>query len=221
MAVAYVGNAAAAVGSGSASVAPTIPAGSAGQMLLAFCWANNSASTWSATGWTSVLANAGIGCAILQRFADGTEGATMTFTRTTTTAASGVVVTRISGANVVANASLTAGTTVATIALAQVAAAAANTLLLQAVSMLTTTAATWTAPGTATQRTASNAAATGSAVNYGVGDELVGVGATGTRTWTHSGTQASKGALIAVTPAPDWARNISTSNPATPRSFQW
>lgn len=199
---AYVSSNAAGVATGVAPITITTPAGSTGDRLIAFFGANNAASTWTETttsDFTSI-GTPGNSMAAFTRVATGSEAGSYTFTRATnTTAAAFGIIVRLSNAGTVQAVAFTT-TTGTSIALAQVT-AAANNFLLQIPVKVTTGAATWTAPGTATRRTAAGATASGTALPYAVGDEFVSAGATGTRTWSQNGGSAAcRGALIAINP---------------------
>lgn len=203
----FVGVTAAAVATGVANVPSTAPSGTVGDTLLAFCWANNTASTWAApTGWTLGSGNAAIGCQTMSRVADGTANDSPTFVRgTSSTSAGGVIVVRIAkgtfaAASVQTNASgLTAVTPT-------VAAQAHQSLYVQVITAITTSAVSYTPPGTG-DGTAGNPieradqSSTGSAVGYAVGDEVAAFGPTGTRTWTKTLSQASRSASFVLSPA--------------------
>jgi hypothetical protein len=98
MAVSYVGI---GTGSGTTSssettVAPSIPSGSNGDVLVAVCVHNGGTRTPSASGWTA-FTNAKI--SYLIRTADGTEGSTVTITFASTYANGHAVVLRFAGAD--------------------------------------------------------------------------------------------------------------------------
>lgn len=197
----YQSSAAAAVITGVSNVVPSKPSGAAvGDILCAFCWANNTSSTWATiAGWTAGAGNGAIGCQNMYRVVDGTEGSTFTFTRaTSSTAAAGVIIVRVSGALFGAS-SVINGATGTSIDLATVAAPANRSLLLQIVTNVTTSAGTFTPPGTATERV--DTTASGSAVEYAVGDEVVDFGPSGNRTWTKTLSQQSRGAMFTLGPA--------------------
>jgi hypothetical protein len=104
---------------------------------------------------------------------------------------------RVTGAGTVADAKTSQGSGTS-FALSSVTATTAGTYLLQIVSRNVTGADTWTAPASATKRF--DATATGSAVVGAGGDEIVGSGAAGTRTWTRTSTGGNRGALVAINP---------------------
>jgi hypothetical protein len=199
---AYVSSNAAGVATGVAPITVTTPAGSTGDRLIVFMGSNNAGSTWTETT-TSDFTSTGTpasGMATFTRITTGSEAGTYTFTRATnTTAAAFVVMVRLSNAGTVQAVAFTS-TTGTSIALAQVT-AAANNFLLQFVVKASTGASTWTAPGTATRRTTAGATSADTALPYAIGDEFVGAGATGTRTWNQSaGSSPERGVLIAVNP---------------------
>lgn len=98
MAVSYVGI---GTGSGTTSisettVAPSIPSGSNGDVLVAVCTHNGTIRTPSAPGWTA-FTNATV--SYLVRTADGTEGSSVTITFALTYNYGHAVVLRFSGAD--------------------------------------------------------------------------------------------------------------------------
>lgn len=201
--VAYVSSAAGGIGSGTGGVVCAVPAGNVGDKLIALCSRNNTGASWTGhADWGSpTFAGSGTSSAVFERWATGGEAASYTFTSSVTTNVGDVVIVRLSGVSSLQEASFKAAASVNTIALDQVTAVNANTYLLQVVMKVGTGATTYTPPGTATER-ADATAGTGSAITYAVGDELVGIGATGTRTWTQSvSTGTLRGFMVAVNPA--------------------
>jgi hypothetical protein len=195
---AYASSAAAGVATTVANVVVNKPTGVAsGDLLVALAWANNVTATWAApAGWTKIaedLTNASM--ALFTRVADGSEGSTFTFTRAVNTVnGAGVTVARITGAGTVAASGLGFSAT-NTIVLPSVNAAGANTLLFQMVSRVAG-ASSWTAPGGTTERYDFDSS--GTANTTAGGDQIVGAGATGTRTWTMAATANSRGAILAI-----------------------
>lgn len=170
-----------------------------GDLLLAFCCANNTTPTWSSSGWTNFAQDTSVASAFLYRIADGTEGSTITFTRSNATGASEVTVVRISNPN---------GTTPLDVAgfvggsgsviLPSITVTQSDALLFQFASRLVSLSGqSWTPPGTATERFDQDAPT--NTLRVAGGDESVQSGATGTRTWTQSGTGAVRGGIIAIT----------------------
>lgn len=197
----FMSASAAAVATGVASVSPTKPSGTAaGDLLLMFCWANNTASTWAApTGWTLAAGNGAIGCQNMWRIADGGVNDQPTVTRaTSSTGAAGVVMVRIAQGTFAAS-NVNTGAAGLSIDLATVAAGAHRSLLVQVVTNVTNSAGTFTPPGTATERV--DTTATGTAVEYAVGDEVVDFGPAGIRTWTKTLSQQARGAMFTISPA--------------------
>lgn len=172
-----------------------------GDLLLAFCWANNSTSTWSAPGFASAVAAGD--SAILWRVADGSEAATITFTRTGTTGVAGVRMVRITGAHATAPidvAGISSSAAVATLALGTLTTTGSNELLVQFASRGTTTAGvTATPPASATERFDSYTSGTG--MPSAGGDEVVNAGATGSKTWTFTSAGPNRGGMVAIKPA--------------------
>lgn len=203
----FVGATAAAVATGVANVPSTAPSGDVGDTLLAFCWANNASSTWAApSGWSLGAGNGAIGCQTMYRTADGTASDSPTFTRATSlTSAAGVIVIRIAKGTFAAAAVQTnaSGTTATT---PTVAAQAHQSLYVQVITAITTSAVSYTPPGDGSG-TAGNPieradqSSTGTAVGYAVGDEVAAFGPTGTRTWTKTLSQASRSASFVLSPA--------------------
>lgn len=136
-----------------------------------------------------------------ERTVDGSEGADFTFTRTGTSGTAGVIIARITvdDAGTVQEAAFSNVVASNNLVLTGVTAAADN-LLAQFATTLNGTADSWTEPGTAVERI--DTTASGTAVRYAVGDEVVGAGATGTRTWVHTSGQSARGAVVAINPAP-------------------
>lgn len=200
--VAWASDVGAGVAGAAANVSVTAPTVANGDALYAVCMANNTSASWTAPAafGTAQLAKTSVGSAIFRHDCDGTEGGTSyTFTRSNTTAAADVILIRVSNPGTTAALDVLAGAGGAssTIALSDLGTVPSNCLLLQAPSRSTTGAATWSPPGTATERT--DADTSGTALRYAVGDEIVS-GATGTRTWTQTGTGATRGAIIAINP---------------------
>lgn len=208
MVAAYASAAAAGVANlGSASVSPAKPSGVvAGDLLVAVCWSGAGAvCTWTApAGWSAADASNsanGVGTYVFHRIADGTEGSSFTFTRSATGNNAGAMVVRITGADQttpVAAAGVT-GASSTTVVLPTVTASQAGTELLQLCLPISLGTFTWTPPAGAVQEAI--IAASGTALNAMVGDETVGSGATGTRTWTHTTATTMRGAIVAINPA--------------------
>ena len=202
MTAAYAAEAHAGVTSGVANVSvATAGLGtiSSGDLLVAFCWTNNSTAAWSAAGFTSFAASGDT--AILYRIADGSEGSSFTFTRTVSTNVASVIVARITGAHATTPldvATLNAGVGSTTVVLSSITPTGPNRLLLQMVGRANTGGTGWTPPGTATERF-DYTIATSLCLSAG-GDEVVGASATGTRTWTHGVTGPSRGIMVAIVP---------------------
>lgn len=187
--------AAASVASGVTTVAVAQPAGLAvGDLVALFCWSASTTTTWSATGFTSRAATANTGSAILTRVIDGTESWPITATRATSTVGlAGVVAVRVTNAGGVADAVTSASAVITSIT-----ASGLGAYLLQFETHSATGADVWTPPASATQRYTSTA--TGTATVCSGGDEMVGAGATGTRTWTHTAGGGVRSAMIAISP---------------------
>lgn len=203
MTAAYASSAAQAVANLTANVTVTKPSGvAAGDLLVAFAWANNGTAAWTppvTPAWTTVLADTATGIALFSRMADGTEGADFLFVRSNVSGAAGVIMVRLTGAHSVQAGSRKSQAASSTIDLTALTAAADN-LLLQIVTSLNTTADSWSGPGSASLRFEGNA--NGTAIRCAIGDEVVGAGSTGVRTWTHTNGQGSRGAMFAINPAP-------------------
>jgi hypothetical protein len=209
---AYVSSAAAGVAALTAAITLAEPSGSDGDLLIAFCGANNATAVWTppATGpaWTSGDAESAIGSAVFWRFTgvgDG-GGTSRTFTRSGTGGVAGLIIARYSGVNAVAVSEVTNGPANTTLTIEAVTASVNNSTLVGMLVSSTTTADTWVAPGTGTRRTTAGSQASGTALPYAVGDEIVASGDTGTRVWTKTQTVTSRGAHIVLSP---------TSSPAT------
>jgi len=205
--------AAAAVATAVTDVVVAKPAGtSAGDLLLAFCWSNAGATTWSSgSSLFTPEANNGVpttggGSAVLSRIAGGSEPADYTFTRAAnTTNNAGAIIVRIPAGTFddadplgAISFGITGAGGAVTIATQTV--PNDDSLLLQFASKAAVGLATFTPPGTATERV--DATATGSAsVDYAVGDEVVDDGLTGTRVWAYSPNSPSRGAMVSINPA--------------------
>lgn len=202
MAAAYVSSVAAGVASAVGTVSANEPAGTTGDLLVAFCWCNNTTSTWTApaTGpaWSNGDQDSAAGSAIFYVTSADAGGTSRTFTRSSSTGAAGVVIVRISGWSAFAASDIVNSGASATTTLPSITAAASNSLLLQVATKATTTAGTWTAPGGVTTRVATNSTTSGTALPYCIGDEIVASGATGTRGWSNTNSQQGRGAIIAI-----------------------
>lgn len=98
-------------------------------------------------------------------------------------------------------------TAISNLVMPSVNSAGANRLLMQVIKKASA-ACTWTPPGTATERFD----AVVSSFSGAGGDEVVGAGATGTRTWTPTNiTQAGVGYIMAFAPIPPGAGTFTGS----------
>jgi hypothetical protein len=200
VAAAYVSSVGAGVASAVGTVSANEPAGTTGELLVAFCWANSTTSAWTPpAGWSNGDQDTTASTAVFYKTAADAGGTSRTFTRSVTTAAGGLIIVRVSGWLSFDASDTVNGGAAANLVLPTVTAAAANTFLLQIAAKGTTTAGTWTAPGTATKRV--DTTTSGSALPYAIGDETVAAGATGSRTWVASQSQQGRGAIIAISPA--------------------
>jgi hypothetical protein len=197
----YASSAASGVGTTVANVTVTKPTGvSAGDLLVALTYANTAAALWAGpAGWSKIAENTTqCSTAVFTRVADGSEGANFTFTRSGTSLnTAGAVVVRITGASGVTPAAGIGFDTDTTLDLPSITPTVADTLLLQLVGRVSG-GSSWTPPGTATERF--DIDSSGTALDVAGGDEVVGAGATGTRTWTMAASANSRGAIIAVNP---------------------
>lgn len=183
-----------------------------GDVMIAFCWANNSTATWSYTsggggGWTAIGNNAGTGgSAFFRKIADAADvaAATFTFTRATNSVnGAGVIIARYTNpdpTNPVDTFSF--GTTGAgtSVGIGTQTPAGAGNVLVEFASKTGIAADSFTPPGTATERVDTTAG--GLAVEYTVADEVVGAGATGTRTFTYGSSGAARGGMVTLNPGP-------------------
>lgn len=129
------------------------------------------------------------------------EGSNYTFVVSGAVTTSEVSIVRISGQHASSPIDAVSGVTGAgALVIPALTSAGANRLLMQMVVKLGT-GNTWSGPGSQTERydtTSSNVNFT-----YAGGDEVVGSGSTGTRTWTpSSGTATSVGYMVAIAPIP-------------------
>jgi len=197
--------AAASVASTVATVVPAKPTGTTtGDLLLACCWSDNQTSTWTSPGFTAE-ANPGAGTGVLWRIADGSEGSTFTFTRAVNTInAACVVVIRIDAgtfdpADPIDTVGLFSTGSAASFVIPSQSPTGTDNLFVQVLGRGFVAADSWTPPGGTTER--DDAAAAGTGIRYAVGDEVVGAGATGTRTWTHTAS-SGRGFGLTVNPVP-------------------
>jgi hypothetical protein len=182
-----------------ASIVVTKPSGTVdGDLLIAVGRAGSGASVTAPAGWTTHASSLGTGSPLWTKIASG-EGASYTFTQTAL-ATSKVVIVRVNGQASSTPVDVAAGVSgTAALVIPTVTPTGANRLLLQIASHHG--AGTWTPPGTATERFDALDAASFAAAG---GDEIVGAGATGTRTWTPSVTGSTGVAyMLAIAPAPD------------------
>jgi hypothetical protein len=151
--------------------------------------------------WNTHANSQGAGAPLFWKIASG-EPANYTFA-VSSTFTSQILIVRVSGADLTTPIDVASGLVVASgtaaIVIPSVTPSGANNLLLQLCVKLQNT--TYTPPGTAAERFDATSA-TQSAVSAG-GDEIVGAGATGTRTWTAAATGGfSVGYMLAINPAP-------------------
>lgn len=207
MAAAYVSSVGAGVASAVSTVSANEPAGTTGDLLIAFCWANSTTSAWTPpAGWSNGDQDTTASTAVFYKTSTDTGGTSQTFTRSASTAAAGLIIVRVSGWLSLDASDTVNGGAAANLVLPTLTALVAGTFLLQIVAKGTTTAGSWTPPGTATERV--DTTTSGSALPYAIGDETVAAGATGTRTWVASQSQQGRGAIIAISP-PVAAQNNS------------
>lgn len=199
MSAAYQSFAHNAAGGGVACVV-TKPSGTvAGDLLLAFITNVTPGSPFTPASGFALVSGAATTDAIYSKVADGSEPASYSWTPPTLGTLK-VVMVRVNSqavsSPVVASSILAYASRVSHV-LPTVTATADN-LLLQ-VCGGTTGGITWTAPGGTTERF--DAADIAGCVAAG-GDQIVGAGATGTRTWTPSASAAAAGFMVAVAPIP-------------------
>lgn len=198
MVAAYQSFAHNAAGGGAACVV-TKPSGTvSGDGLIAFITNVTPGSPITPPAGFTLKAGAANADAIYYKTAGGAEPASYSWTPPALGTLK-VVMVRVTGqgaGDFIAAASILAYASRTSHVLTGVTATAAN-LLLQ-VCGGTTGGVTWAPPGTAVERF--DGADSAGCVAAG-GDETVGAGATGTRTWTPSAAAAAAGFMVAITPA--------------------
>ncbi len=194
--------AAQAVGSGIGSIVVPKPSGVAvDDLLLIFAYANGTVQTWSSAGFTPVGDTAGTaGSALLMRVADGSEGSTITVTRgVSNTAAAAAIIVRISGTDLAdaidafGFATGSGGTTTLPTQSPE-----DDENLLVHILGKTSSTGTFTPPGTTDEVV--DGTTGGTALGYGIGEEVVGAGPTGTRAWGYTGAGGSRAVMVSINP---------------------
>ena len=191
--------------SGTASALGTI---SAGDYLVAHCWANTGSCTWTRAGWTLLAASGDQ--AIFGKLATGSEtNSDFSFTRSNTTNQAGVSVQRYTGVDPTTPVEVVGGVTQA---VASTSASGTSLTLtggtsngiyrraVQFAAKITVGAATWTAPGGTTKHY--DATASGSGLVSAGGSKEVGSGATGNFGWSVSAAGGTRGAVVILVPPP-------------------
>jgi hypothetical protein len=176
----------------------------AGHLMVAMLMSNNASATYTAPdgSWNHVSGSpeSAIGCASFWKIADSADAAaaSFAFVRGTNTAGAGTIIMGVySGATSVSVVEHTSASGTS-IGLVGITAPQNDTRLVHIVSKVTGTAGAYQSPppGSATERKNEQTAST--LINYALADELVAAGATGTKTWTYTGSSASRGGLLAV-----------------------
>lgn len=203
MPVAYASSSGASLptaGGGTLSI--TKPSGvAAGDLLLAFVILGNGAALTPNAGdsWNTTVNAAGVKG--YWKIAGSSEPASYTFARGNTLAGISGTIVRLTGAHPTApidTASAQTGGTDSTVIIPSLTPAASGRFLFQIAQTLAATS--FTPPGTATERfDAQYATATTTSAG---GDETIGSGATGTRTWSAGASSARSGIMWAIIPAP-------------------
>jgi hypothetical protein len=196
------------VAAGAASAVGTVSANepggggaAAGDLLVGFDWANSTTSGWTPPGgWSNGDQDTTASTGVFFKTAADAGGTSQTFTRSVSTAAAGLVIVRITGWLSFDASDTVNGGASSNLVLPSITALAAGTLLLHIVGKGTTTAGTWTAPAGVTNFVPLNSTTSSTALPYCIGYEIVGAGATGTRTWTNTNSQQCRGAIIAISP---------------------
>lgn len=170
-----------------------------GDLIVIRATALSPSATWSCSGFTQFSQSSGN--SILYRIVDGSEGSTFAVTRATNITGTAYVdavvyqdadtTTPIDGASYV-------NSNGNTVTLPSLTVTNGNTVLLQFVNKMAVGAATWSPPGTATERW--DATASGTALVGAGGDEVVGSGSTGTRAWVQTAFGDTRGAMVAINP---------------------
>lgn len=150
------------------------------------------------SGWT-LKAGSSTTDAIYEKTAGGSEPASYDWTNQFLNGGS-VLIVRVTGqkaAPFVEAQTITNYNAVASVVLAAITSGGSDRLLLQGI--LSASTYNYTPPGTATERF--DSADTNGFVRAG-GDEVVGSGSTGSRTWTPSQSAFAAGFMVAIAPAP-------------------
>lgn len=220
----YVGAASTVFAVSAASGAASIPAGVPGDVLVGLDWANNATSTYSAAGW--LFGTAANGIQFMWRWADGTEGATITVNRLTNTAGIfGVVIERYRDLGEVSVNAVTSqtSTTATNIVLTGVTTPEPNCDVISIAVKLNASTNGWTSPPAQQTERFDIASSGAQASRAAGGDELVAAaGATGTRTWARDVTDTgqARGGVIAFCPRRR-VDHIRSVNPALARASSW
>jgi hypothetical protein len=189
---------AAAVAGGVATIAAPIPAGLAGDRVRLVPMSNNTASTYTASGASSVHAQAAIGCALLEYTDATTGGGTLTVNRnTSTTAGCIVVVIRTRYGGTIADTEFVSASGDPTAP--SVDAAANSSILISVATRLVSLAGqSWTIPSGMSPVDSGDT--TGSVFAWSVASLVVNTGATGSKAWDQSGTGATRAVNFVVNP---------------------
>lgn len=181
-------------------------------LLIAICESNTTSTTFTVPGTyvNGPFGTPSTGQQVYWRFTANGESGTENFSRSNTTGNGGVTLVYLAPGTFDQSNPLAAVVSVASAAnttavIPSATATQADTLALQVDVSTSISGQTWTPPATITGPNAGAAltgTASGTACPYGIGTEVVGAGATGTRTWTHTGSIAQRAAMILINPAP-------------------
>lgn len=189
---------------GSALPVPSPSGVENGDLLVAFFGHANADTITPPAGWTSLFVSATQ--TAFWRLADGTQGSTFNFTRSTEASSTYVVAMRITGHNPASpihqSSNVRNGGGSPSLVLPSVTTTQTTTLIQLALSNNGNVGTvTWTPP-VGTVEVFDDFHSGGQGFQYAAGvQESVGAGTTGTRTWTASTNDASTGMMLAVVPS--------------------
>lgn len=197
----FVSHSSVATGVSNVTVSSTGPSG---DKLVAFCWANNTSATWtppaaeSGGTWLALPSNSGMGCAAFELSTNGNEPSSFVFSRSNSTSAAGVIIWRTTGYDTVPSVSFS-NDTGTSVVVPEVTATDNNSLLVSIATRAVTGSDAWTAPSGMTERVDSFAPPQN--IYFAGAEQVVNSGATGSKTWTHTGTGSNRAIMFVISPA--------------------